>query len=1164
MAPPEERYLSKRGRKEGAGRLLSNALDEVKAVPDFVHLHVHTEYSLLDGATRIGQLAAAAREFGMPAVAMTDHGVMYGAVDFYESCLKNGVKPIIGCEVYVAQRTRHDRAPNVDDSPYHLVLLAADAEGYRNLIKLVSLGYSEGFYYKPRVDRELLARHRGGLIALSACLAGEVATRFLTGDETGARAAALYYRDLFGPDNFFLELQNHGLEEQRRVNRFLERLSAETGIRLVATNDAHYLRRGDARAHDVLLCIQTATTVDDPKRLRFPNDEFYFKSPAEMAAAFPDHPEALAAAVEIAERCNFKFEFGHVYLPHFEIPGGGDAGAYLRQRCEEGLVRRYGEVTPAVRERLDYELGVINQMGYPSYFLIVADFVNKARELGIPVGPGRGSAAGSLVSYALGITNIDPLAHGLQFERFLNPERVDLPDIDIDFCFRRRDEIIRYVTEKYGEDRVAQIITFGTLAARAAIRDVGRALGMPYGEVDRVAKLVPAELGITLEHALAISPGLRDLCAQSEQVRDLIELARALEGLPRHASMHAAAVVISRDPISDHVPLQRLPEGNTVTQYTMDPIKHLGLLKMDFLGLRTLTVLSDALALIKANRGVELDLDRIPLDDERTYAMLRAGETLGVFQVESSGMTDLIKRMKVDRFSDLSACIALFRPGPLQSGMAEQYIRRKNGQEPVTYLHPLLEPVLRDTYGVLVYQEQVMQLGRVLAGFTLGQADLMRRAIAKKNPEIMESQRQAFVDGCAKNGISAEQATQIFDTVANFAGYTFNVSHTAPYALIAYQTAYLKAHYPAEYMAALLTSILGASERVAEYIGECRRLGIGILPPDINASSADFTISGDSIRFGLAAVRNVGYGAVEAIMSARAAGGPFKSLRDFCARVDLRQLNRRALESLIRAGAFGSLGGARSQYLAILDETLEAVQSIQRHRQDGQLSFFELAPQPDDEAGDRLPPLPEFPLPALLQMEKEVLGLYLSGHPLAPYQDELKRLAVTSIARLPELDDGASATIAGFISARKRITARSGEPMAFVTVEDETGAVEVICFPRVYAQVQLLLDGDDPVVVRGRVNHVEEGAKILADEMRALGRQRRLLVKLPAGADGSADVERLTDILRRFPGDLPVTVYLLGRKKKIDVNPRYHVDGSAALVAAIEAEVGPGTAVIAG
>ncbi|MGE5561045.1 MAG: DNA polymerase III subunit alpha, partial [Chloroflexota bacterium] len=985
-------------------------------MPEFVHLHVHTEYSLLDGASRISQLAGAAKAFGMPAVAMTDHGVMYGAVDFYEACLKHGVKPIIGCEVYVAQRTRFDKTPNVDDSPYHLVLLAENGEGYRNLIKLVSLGFSDGFYYKPRVDRELLERHSGGLIALSACLAGEVATRFLTGDEAGARASALYYRDLFGPDNYFLEMQNHHLEEQRQVNRFLARLSAESGIRLVATNDSHYLKRADARAHDVLLCVQTATTVDDPKRLRFPNDEFYFKSPDEMAEVFPEHPEALAVTAEIAARCDFKFNFGQVYLPHFDIPGDGDAGAYLGQRCREGLQRRYGDVTPEMLQRLDYELGVINQMGYPSYFLIVADFVNKAKEMGIPVGPGRGSAAGSLVSYSLGITNIDPLAHALQFERFLNPERVDLPDIDIDFCFRRRDEVIRYVTEKYGEERVAQIITFGTMAARAAIRDVGRALGMPFGDVDRVAKLVPAEVGITLEHALEISPGLRELSERSDQVRDLIELARALEGLPRHASMHAAAVVISRDPISDHVPLQRLPEGNTVTQYSMDPIKHLGLLKMDFLGLRTLTVLADALALIKAGRGIDIDLDRIPLTDEKTYAMLRSGETLGVFQVESSGMTDLIKRMKVDRFGDLSACIALFRPGPLQSGMAEQYIRRKNGQERVSYLHPLLEPVLRDTYGVLVYQEQVMQLGRVLAGFTLGQADLMRRAIAKKNPEIMESQRQAFIDGCAGNGISAAQATAIFDTVANFAGYTFNVSHTAPYALIAYQTAYLKAHYPAEYMAALLTSILGSSERVAEYIGECRRLGIAILPPDVNASLASFTISGNAIRFGLAAVRNVGYGAVEAIIKTRSESGPFKSLRDFCTRVDLRHLNRRALESLIRAGAMGSLPGTRSQLLAILDETLDAVQSIQKHRQDGQISFFELAPQPADDAHDRLPALPEFPLQALLQMEKEVLGLYLSGHPLGPYQDELRRLNVTSVARLPETPDGSNVTVAGLIS----------------------------------------------------------------------------------------------------------------------------------------------------
>ena len=1075
---------------------------------EFVHLHQHTEYSLLDGASRISVLPETARAHGSPAMAITDHGVMYGVIDFYKALKAADVKPIIGCEVYVAQRTMADKQPHVDDSPYHLVLLAEDQEGYRNLMRVVSAGHLDGFYYKPRVDRDFLAAHSKGLIALSACLAGELPRLILDGKTDEARRVAGLYADIFGPGHFYLELQDHFLEEERRVTAELVKMARDLNLPLVATNDAHYISREDARAHEVLLCIQTATNIDDPNRLRFPNDEFYLKSPAEMAQLFPDHPGALANTLAIAERCNVEFSFGKVKLPVFQVPAGETLESHLRKKSEEGLVRRYGAVGPdgqgpgaEHRERLDYELSVINRMGYAGYFLTVADFVNHARSQGIPVGPGRGSAAGSLVSYVLGITGIDPIRHGLLFDRFLNPERVDMPDIDIDFCDRRRDRVIDYVVDRNGADRVAQIITFGTLGAKAAVRDVGRALNLTYAEVDKIAKMIPFSLGMTIDRALELNPDLKDLYDAGGPVGDVLDLARAVEGLPRHASVHAAGVVISPEPLVDQVPLQRTPDGQVITQFDMNHLAQLGLLKMDFLGLRNLSVIDDALTAIEKNHGLRLDLDALPLDDPEVYKMLAAGDTVGVFQVESSGMTDLLKRMKAERFEDLVAAIALFRPGPMQ--MIDLYLNRRGRREKIDYIHPAIEPILKETYGVMVYQEQVMKVASVLAGFTLAQGDLLRRAMGKKKPEVLEAMRKQFMEGCEKNGLSAETAIRVYDLIYSFAGYGFNKSHTAPYALIAYQTAWLKVHHPGEYMAALLSSVGAGSPKMADYTAECERLGIEILPPDVNFGGPSFEVdrAGKSIRFGLRAVKNVGEGAAENIVKTRQESGPFVSLRDFCERVDSRVINKRVVESLIKAGAFGGLGARRSQLMASLDEAVETAQEVQRRRQEGQLSFFDLetdlGEKPDEPGpagagvsagaaagvssfarhGDILPDLDEFPGPTLLAMEKEVIGLYLSGHPLAQHEAELRQRATVTSTKLAELPEGSPVVMGGLVAGTRRVTTRKGEQMLFLTLEDLTGTVEVVVFPRVFREGRELFERDRAILVTGRTNSVESSAR---------------------------------------------------------------------------------------
>ncbi|GAB6877428.1 DNA polymerase III subunit alpha [Thermaerobacter litoralis] len=1213
----------------------------------FVHLHVHSEYSLLDGAARVGELAARAAELGMPALALTDHGVMYGAIDFYKACKKHGIKPIIGCELYLARRTRHDREPKLDDQPYHLLALAQNETGYRNLIRIVSRAYAEGFYYKPRADRELLAEYSEGLIVTSGCIGSEIPRLLLEGREEEALQAVRWYLEVFG-DRFYFEIQDHGIPEERRAyNRILE-LAKRFDVPVVATNDVHYLHRDDAAAHEVLLCIQTGKTLDDPGRMRFDGPEFYLKTPEEMAALFRDVPEALANTVRLAERCQLEFEFGRFLLPHYEVPEGHDAASYLRYLCETKLPERYPNAGSEVRDRLNHELEVITRMGYPAYFLIVWDFVDYARRNGIAVGPGRGSAAGSLVAYVLGITDIDPLRYNLLFERFLNPERVTMPDIDIDFDDHRRDEVIEYVVRKYGRDRVAQIITFGRMLARAVIRDVGRVMGLPYGEVDKIAKMVPAQLGITLDQALESSPELKQAYDQQPVVRQLVDMARKLEGMPRHASVHAAGVVIGRDPLMEHVPLQRMQDGSTVTQFPMTTLEELGLLKMDFLGLRTLHVIQETEAIIHATGARDVlagtgDGDAsprageprfrvrdIPLDDPATFEAMSRGDTAAMFQVESSGFTQMLRALRPSSIEDLIAAVALFRPGPLGSGMVDDFIKRKHGQVPVEYPHPWLEPILKETYGTIVYQEQVMQIASVMAGFTLGEADLLRRAMGKKKPEEMQKQREKFLAGAAAKGIDRQLAEHIFDLMEYFAGYGFNKSHSAAYGYLAYVTAYLKTHYPAPYMAATLSSVMSNSDRVAEYIAECRRLGIPVLPPDVNQSQARFTVvpdpaapGGQAIRFGLAAVKNVGYGAIESIVAAREEGGPFRSLDDFCRRVDLRQVNRRALESLIKAGAFDSLGQPRARLVAGLEEVMNRAQRWQKERETGQVSLLDLSAAlagaaggngtgggrsgagrgrgrrpavepagaaaaagarlpaaegaeggpagggPGAEAGllwageletTELPPVEEWPPNRKLAMEKEVLGLYLSGHPLAHYQRELARRVTATTRQLAEKEDGARVQVGGLVQGVRRITTRGGELMAFVQLEDLQGTVEVVVFPRTYAEAAEALQEDAVIVVRGRVDRREEEdpPKVVAEEIWPLVTGKRLVVALPAGGPDAVEgvLARVRGACQRHPGTSPVVLVFPGRGHALQVDAQYWVTPRAELLQELARVVG--------
>ncbi|MBR2214522.1 MAG: DNA polymerase III subunit alpha [Selenomonadaceae bacterium] len=1119
----------------------------------FAHLHVHTEYSLLDGAGRIKELVAAAKAQGMDALAITDHGVMYGVIDFYKEAKKQGIHPVIGCEVYLAPDDRRKKTEVAGVRYYHLILLAENQVGYRNLVKLVSLGNIEGFYYKPRVDKDLLRKYHEGLIALSACVAGEIPHALIAGDNAGAEKLVEEYIDIFGRDNFFLEIQRHHLAEEDKANPGLMALAQKYNLGLVATNDAHYIKREDSGFHDVLLCIQTGKTIDEPGRMRFNSDDYYLKSPAEMAALFPDAPEALANTALIARRCQVDFEFGKLKLPYYPIPSPyANDTAYLRALCEERIGERYPQADKTVRERLDYELDVIKRMGYDSYFLIVWDFINYAKEQGIAVGPGRGSAAGSIVAYALGITDIDPLAYNLLFERFLNPERVTMPDIDVDFCYIRREEVIDYVKRRYGDDHVAQIITFGTMAAKGALRDVGRVLNMSYAEVDRVAKLVPNELKMTLDKALKEATEFRRAYESDDNIKRLIDMAKQVEGLPRHSSTHAAGVVIARDPLTDYLPVQ-ISEGTLVTEYDKDHVEELGLLKMDFLGLRTLTVISDALANIKLSRGETIDITKIPLKDEQTAKMLREGQTSAVFQMESAGMTNLVKDLQPEGFTDLIPTVALYRPGPLGSGMVTDFIRGRNGTKEVTYLHPLLEPILKETFGVVLYQEQVMQIVQVLAGFTLGQADLLRRAMGKKKQEILLAQKENFLHGCQKNGVEAKTAATIFDLLTHFADYGFNKSHSAAYALVAWQTAYLKAHYPAEFMAAMLTSIV-ETQKLTGYIDECHRMGIKILPPDINASQANFSVDGAAIRFGLGAVKNVGEAAVENIMAVRQSDGAFASLADFCRRVDGRLVNKRVVENLIKCGAFDNFQARRSQMLAVLDEVMGEAASYQREAESDQMGLFAL--DTISSATERqLPDIPEISPKERLTWEKEFLGFYVTGHPLDSYKEKMPFFTV--ISALAEFQDKQRAQVAGIVTEVKRITTKKGDTMCFLTVEDYTASLEVTVFPRTFYEAVSFLTVDTPLAIEGRLDVAEDGVKLLAEKIGLLAAYApNYYVTIKPELAKAAVYDSMREVFARHHGDSPLYLRIKGDWKKSQ--PEYWLDGSPNSVTELEKILGSG------
>jgi len=1040
---------------------------------EFVHLHTHSEYSLLDGACRIKDIVKQAAEFDMPAVALTDHGVMYGIIPFYEACKDAGVKPIIGCEVYVAPRSRHSRNPRLDSEQHHLLLLAENEAGYRNLIKLVSAACCDGFYYKPRVDRELLACHSHGLIALTACLAGEVPKLCLRGEIEKAEQTVRAYQEIFGRDNVYLELQDHGLPEQRDANEALVGLSARLGVPLVATNDVHYIRQKDAPVHDVLLCIQTGSTVDDPSRLRFGSQEFYFKSPKQMAQKLSSVAGAMENTLQIADRCNVEIDFTRLQLPEIHIPEGMDDNSYLEQLAWEGLEKLMPDPPQDCRDRLRYELDTIRKCGFPRYMLIVRDFARFARSESIFMGV-RGSAAGSLVCHCLGITDFDPIEYGLTFERFLNIERIEMPDIDMDFQDDRRDEVIRYVAEKYGEDRVAQIVTFGTLAARAAVRDAGRALGANLQLVDKICKTIPTvPVGITIERALKENPEFAALYS-SQEVRDLIDTARRLEGISRHASTHAAGVIISHDPLTEHVPVQKGGKGEIITQYDADSLKKIGLLKMDFLGLANLTILARCVENIRKSQGIEIDIHRVPLDDQATFEMLGRGETTGVFQLEGAGMRRNIQDLKPNSVGELAAMVALYRPGPMAH--IPRFIRSKFGQEPITYSHPALEPILKETYGVIVYQDQVLLIVQAIAGFTLGQADIFRRAMGKKKKDEMKKQRDAFLAGAKAKDLPEKKAVELFELIEPFAGYAFNKAHAVCYAHLAYQTAYLKAHYPVEYLTALLDAHIDNKDKLALYIEECRRLGVEVLPPDVNASEADFQVENGAIRFGLAAIKNCGKGVVEAIIEARRSAGSFKSLDDFCMRVlEGAQIGKSAVETLIRAGAFASIVPNRKQALEMLDEAISRAAALHRDRRNGQAALFAGMQEHTHQTDVRkYAHIEDLPREELLAMEKDLLGLYVSDHPLKHVREALEKQVTVTADQLQELLDSKECVVGGLIAdLRYHTTKKSNERMAFIRIEDLTGSIPVTVFPSVFKQCAEQLVKDRTIIVRGKASHRE-------------------------------------------------------------------------------------------
>ena len=1213
--------------------------------PEFVHLHVHTQYSLLDGANQIDRLVRQARAFEMPAIAMTDHGNLFGAIEFYLKAKEAGIKPIIGCELYVAPQSRLARdGGDQDDSfeasakgqrtpYYHLIVLAQDEAGYRNLMKLVSLAYIEGFYYKPRVDKELLAAYGKGLLATSGCLRGEIPFLLNQGLRDEATQAAGAYQDIFGKDNFFIEIQENGLEQQTRVNRDLVEMSRRLDIPLVATNDCHYLERHDAKAHDVLLCLQTGKTINDPKRMRFSTEELYVKSSEDMARLFGELPQAVRQTVTIAERCNLALDFGTFHLPHYAVPDGTTREAHLQQLAVAGLKGRLARMSAApptpsnylasrqtpsnylasretvaqYEQRLRDELTMINAMGYAGYFLIVWDIINYARTHGIPVGPGRGSAAGSLVAYALKITDIDPVRYGLIFERFLNPERISLPDIDMDFCMDRRGAASTHPGQNDGGRPTAPIITVATGPAMAAIRDVGRVLDIPYAEVDKVAKLVPTTLNITLDEALAQEPRLKELTETDPRIAELVTLAKSLEGLARHASTHAAGVVISKEPLTEHVPLYRGVNGETVTQFAMSEIEKIGLVKFDFLGLRTLTVIDQAVKMINARQLSSVTLEpfsvaEIPLDDPKTFALLCTGQTTALFQLESGGMRELVASLRPDRFEDIIAIIALYRPGPMD--LIPDFVKGKHGKTSTSYDVPELEEILKETYGVIVYQEQVMAIAHRVAGFSLGQADILRRAMGKKKPEEMARLRDQFVEGARARNITRKTAEKLFDLIQKFAGYGFNKSHAAAYALLTYQTAYLKAHYPLEFMASLLTSEMGNEDKIVQYLAECRTMGIAILPPDVNESNEGFTIvngtggAGAAIRFGLVAIKNVGAGAIESVLDARQRSsvtldarrvqGRFRSLGHFCREVDLRKVNRRVIEGLIKCGAFASTGAHRSQLMEALDLAMETGSASQEARRLGQATLFASPAGGDTEAAeDRLPDIPEWDDASLARGEKEALGFYITSHPLAPYAPDRERLGVTPSDRLSERGDGEEIRIWGIIASKKVTTTKKGDRMAYARIEDLTGSVEAIVFPDLYAASTAILASDQPVLVEGTVDKGDKGTKLKATRIVPLDKARErtaghLEIVLDAGLlapfNSSVTLDRclagaptealrqLKATLERHKGSCPVRLRVIlpehRAESMIVVDDALRVNPSQALIDEIEAGFGKGSAAV--
>ena len=1068
----------------------------------------------------------------MDSLAITDHGNMFGAIEFYLEAQKAGIKPIIGCEVYVAPLSRLDKSSGgIEDAANHLILLARDEEGYHNLIKLVSIGYLEGFYYRPRIDKDTLCQYAKGLIGSSACLKGEVASLLLQKRFNDALKAADNYQNILGKGNFFLEVQANSIPEQKIANDGLIKISKELGIPIVATNDVHYPAKDKAAAHEALLCIQTQTTLDDPKHMRFQTDEFYFRSPEEMKKIFSDYPEAIKNTIEIARRCNLELDFTKMHLPKFSPPGGKDKEDFLLELCEKGMAEKEFKNDPDALRRLEHELKIIKDMGFISYFLIVWDFIAYAKSQGIPVGPGRGSAAGSLVSFLLGITDLDPLKYGLLFERFLNPERMGLPDIDIDFCYERRQEVIDYVTKKYGQENVAQIITFGTMQARAVIRDVGRVMGVAYAEVDRIAKMIPAELDMTLKRALESEPELNNLYKNDPQITKLINIALSLEGLNRHASVHAAGVIISDKPLNNYMPIFKTADDQITTGYSMGILEKIGLLKVDFLGLRTLTVIDETLKLIKKIRGVEVDFEKMLLDDQNTYKLLASSHTIGIFQVESSGMRDLLKKLEPERFEDLIALLALYRPGPIGSGMLDDFMKRKHGIIPIKYEHPKLEPILKETYGIMVYQEQIMQIAFTLAGFSLAQADILRKAMGKKIPEVMEKERKNFINGCIKNGIKETTASKIFDLIEYFSGYGFNKSHSTAYALISYRTAYLKANYPVEFMAALLTSERDNTDKVVEYVNEAQRMGLKVRPPDINESEALFKVEDEkTIRFGLLAIKNVGHGAAESIVNARK-GQKFNSLDDLCSRVDLRLANRKVLESLIKCGALDYFGVSRAKMFASLDSVLEGAQRIRKEKSSGQLSFFDqvLNDNGFGKTANNLPDIREWPEPQLLAFEKDMLGFYVSGHPLARYAKQLKRFTSCSTSNLHEHKDQDSIKIVGLIVKIKHtVTRAKQEKMAILKLEDLDGSVEVLVFPRAFAKIGSYIQPNTIVHIRGVLDLKEETPKIIAEDLFPFEEIYKLITAMNINLSGIREniFESLKTLLGDYRGNIPVYLRL--------------------------------------